>query len=507
MSKNKKDILKINNKSKNDKNYYRFQLNKLLLLIISISIYSLVNAYQNIDQSDVSERLAESVYFKGKKINKISYEDIEKIQYSNSKKNSKEEIRNNSENMKNINKENIKIKTCDKEFSKRNKIFLGYWSAFRENDKKVEEKSLYKAYPFFGRNINNENVNVNDSKNNNNNDNKDNNNNDNDEELDKYFSKASSFYFLKKTKNNFPFYLTKLNSLKLLGKDIVEEVLDENIKENEKNNDYNDDDNDSGNYNKDNKNFREQKIFEFNLFSFYNNKTNLKLYNYDLNKLINNHIISNVQAKKFWKELIDINKKKLNPNFIRKGFTHFFKIAYESLSGGSYKEKKVNDIYNNNYNNDNKYKYKIKYNYNREYNNNNNQGENINDNYKEGENKKEKNEDEDYMNYFFPKESTSYVLFSVIICSLNYYICFYYIKNASISSIFYLIFSLISLAICEILYSMKNYFYSSIFLLLFINKIKSFIFSLFILIGFKTIDNDIFDFFNKCEDFSTFFYN
>jgi hypothetical protein len=451
------------------------RMSKILFITIIIYIYSLVNSFQNNEPPDLSDRLVDSVYFKGKKVNKISYEDLNNKININSvaSKNS------NTQKLEKNNKNNLQRKFNNTEVEK-NKFYYYLELNENDNDLDIKEKILFKATPFFGINlINRENENKIE------NENKKETFNGNENENENLYTKKKNNYnnninlpylnFLRK-KRNIPLDFSELNSFNCLGRDILEEVILENNRENN-NNELSLSQND--------------KIFENNLYNFYNNYTNFKINNYDLKKLVDYNIISDIQANKFWEELIKINRNKLNPEFMRKSFSIIRKIYNNFFSFNNdidlkekNNKKNINDKHEYRYNSINE---ADNYNGHNNYNNNNND-EIENDN------------NEIYIFNIFPTKSTGFFILACIIFIINYQLTNYFHKKESIFPFFNFLLTIGCIVICEFFYSYKIYLASSIFLILFSYNLKYFIFSLINTSGFITDDYDIFSDFQRYEE-------
>jgi hypothetical protein len=487
-----------NSMNKQEKNSFVFssfrRIKKLLFITTIIYIYSLVNSFQNNDPPDLSDRLVDSVYFKGKKVNKISYEDLNNMININSipSKNS------HSQKLEENNKNNLQIK-LNYTYTEKNKF--DYYLELNENDLDIQEKSLFKATPFF-KIYDNNNDNDNNKGNENNKekekeDERENfyeNDNDNQNENKNFNSKKKNInykdnknkdnkiyppylYFLQK--RNIPLDFSELNSFNCLGRDILEEVVLENIKENNNKFTLSQNEND--------------KIFENNLYNFYNNYSNFKINNYDFEKLVDYNIISDIQANKFWEELIKINRNKLNPEFLRKSFSIIRKIFNNFFSFNNENDFKEKNKFNKKNINE---KHEYRYNSINEadiYNGYNNHNFNNNDEI-------ENDNNEIYIFNIFPTKSTGYFILACIIFIINYQLTNYFHKKESIFPSFNFLLTVFCLIICEFFYSYKIYLTSSIFLILFSFNLKYFIFSLINTAGFVTDDFDIFSDFQRYEE-------
>jgi len=273
-------------------------------------IYTLVNAFQEVEPSQLSDRIVESLYFKGKKLYKISYEDLEKrnTELEKNKINSNDEYyRYTNGNQMSIDK-NLK--------NKQNNLFFD-----SEEEIAINKRNLFKAINFYYESEipKNENPSV-----------------------IKIGNNLINTY-------NLIFDFESINSDYSIGADLFNEVLEEKLI--------------SFNNTEEKKKF----LFDFNLKSLYGNSTKLKLNSLDLVKLVESNIISNKQAYRFWLELVKINKINLNPEFIKKTFSYISKAFYgiflekffrENLfkNNNDYTYSSVNDEDSSNFNlNSNKF--------------------------------------------------------------------------------------------------------------------------------------------------------
>ena len=385
---------------------------KFVFIFLILYLYTLIKAFQEYEPIRLSDRTIESLYFKGKKVFKISYDDLEKkknnfnkISLDGGGNPIKSELEPN-----NLKKTNITNEILDSE----------------KNEENPEENNLYKAISFYSIYQDERKIKK------------------NHEFEKKFFPKNLIFEF------------EKINSYDYLGKYLYNEVINDNI-----------------NF------YFENNIFEFNLKNQYGNKTKLKINYFDLEAVVENNVLSNNQAFKFWEELIKYNTKKFDVEFSRKNIFTLTKYLFSFTYQKFFSEKK--NQYNNFYNN------------------------NPNDIYKStDDHQNEDFSDDFYIFNFLPAKSTGCWIFAAIIFVVNYNILNIINNKERSSPTLNLLLLLFSLFMTEHFYYMKIYFTSNIFLIQFTYCLKFFISSIIILLGYIPDDYDIFAEFPKSTNTTQF---
>lgn len=421
--------------------FYKFKnsmLLKKIAKIITISsimyIYTLVNAFQEIDPSQLSDRIVESLYFKGKKIYKISYDDLEKRNIIEQEKN---KLKSNEEYYKYSSESQISNENYQNQINQQKHFIFP-----NEEESSTNKKDLFRARNFYFESVIQNKEKLEESC-------------ENDTRIENNF--INSY--------NLIFDFDSVNSHDSIGADLFKEVMEEKLSlfnTTEEKNYY---------------------LFDFNLKSLYGNSTKLKLKNWDLVKLVESNIISNVQAYRFWLELVKINKINLNQDFLKKSFSYISKAFYSLFLEKFHKENRIknNQAYSYSSVNDedleNKNSHSFKfYNF---YSDDNN---------------------DVYIFNIFPTKSTGCWIFAIVMFILNYNVYNYYNNKDKSSPIINFGLMIFSLIMTENFFAWKIYFTSNVFLIQFIYGLKFFIFSLLHLIGYQTEDFDIFSDFQKNND-------
>jgi len=446
------------------KNNFFKRLAKLIILTFFIYIYSLVNALQ--DSETISDTFVENLHFKGKKVFKVTYADLEKISQTNGKnrnsnKMNNEILKNNSSSFKNneyyyqnigkinnqtiyFSQEEIRARGNIRRMTNLHKASVFYDFAYPKQiffwiKNLIQTKFIYKKTNEENEDDDNSNIIHSDNT-----------------------LKNDSKQF------NLIFDFNEINSHEAIGKQFLIEVFMEKFLSKSNN----------LTSNQTNQNLElKESIFDFNLKTLYGINNKLKINNWDLVKLIENKVMSNEQAYKFWLELIKINKASINSEFIKKGFSLFSKTFYNLVFEKLLSDNRSKN--NANYNLHNYHENKFSDVYSNENNNANN---------------------DVYIFNIFPSKSTGCWIFSSIFFIINYNIISFYNNKDYTSPLINFALLLFSLIMTENLYAWKIYFSSNIFLIQFIYTLKFFIFSLLDLIGFRTVDFDIFSEFPKNKD-------
>lgn len=418
------------------------RLSKVFIISFIMYIYSLVNAFQEVDPTQLSDRIVESLYFKGKKIYKISYDDLEK-RYT--KEQEKLKIKTDEEYKRYKNGTQISLENYN--LNQQQKL-LFFSAEVEAAGSAAHKRDLFKARTFYFES--------------------------------KYINKATtqeeaSNNFFNKTnseKNIFKNYdlifdFGSINSHESIAADLFKEVIEEklnalNSTEKEKNN----------------------FLFNFNLQSLYGNSTKLKLRSWDLVKLVENNILSNEQAYRFWFELIKINKLNLNPDFVKKSFSYITKTFYSLFLEKFYRENRIKETHTYAYSSIND----------EDPNDINFKGFKFSDLFSDDAN------NDVYIFNIFPTKSTACWIFASIMFIINYNVINYYNAKEKLSPVINFALLIFSLIMTENFYAWKIYLTSNIFLIQFIYSLKYFIFSLLNLVGYQADDFDIFSDFPKNND-------
>lgn len=408
---------------------------KIIVISFVVYIYTLVNSLQDIEPLKLSDRVIESLYFKGKKVFKIVYDDLEK------KSNEKNIDHLGSESdlsvYYTIDKMSIKNNT---QYYKQNQNVKNYYFTLNEDENTSTNKYLFKAIPlstFQNKMVERdlEDIQPNQA-------------NDNKSVEDK----------------NVIFDFDTINSYDFLGKDLYSEVINENI-----NYFYNDT---NENYN----------LFEFNLKTLYGNRTSLNVNNWDLEKLVQNNILSNNQAYEFWEELVRINKQKFAENFVKKSFSSLTKYFFQFFEK-FYKDNKIRTI-------NNPYRY-----------NSINDPDLIAYSYSSFNNEDKQDENNDvYIFNILPTKSTGWWIFASLVFIINYNILNIYNNKDKSYPLLNLGLSFFCLLMAEHFYAWKIYLTANLYLIQFIYSFKCFLFSVLLFLGYRTEDFDIFSEFPKASD-------
>ncbi len=433
------------------------RLTKILIISFTLYIYSLVNAFQEVDPTQLSDRIVESLYFKGKKIYKISYDDLD-----NQNTNEKEKQKINTNSADEQNKDNNRTQSGFDNNNNNNFNNLNYQKPLFFSIEEGEEalasaankRDLYKARPFYFESktqINKSKITLKEENSNN--------LNNNQRKTEMSQSLLNNYNY------NLIFDFGSINSHESIGEDLFREVMEEKLSAVE-----------SSSTIEDKNNF----LFDFNLKSLYGNSTKLKLNSWDLAKLVKSNVLSNEQAYKFWLELVKINKINLNPDFIKKSFSYITKTFYSLFLEKFYRENRIE--------NPNPYAY----------NSINDEDQNLNG-YRFSDFFSD-NGNDFYIFNILPTKSTGCWIFASIMFIINFNVIKFYNTQEKSSPVINFALMAFSLIMTEHFYAWKIYFTSNIFFIQFIFSLKFFLFSILDLIGYQVEDFDIFADFPKNND-------